>query len=273
MPTERIHRSTSADGTEIAGHVHGRGPALVFVHGGVGSEDSWRFLVPYLSDSFTCYPLSLRGRGLSAENPDQAPERLIDDVAAFTDSIDEPVGLVGHSSGGAIALAAAAQAERVTRLALYEPALPELDPAIRDRYRDAFDRMRDAAATGSFVEAAQIAFEDCALANDEELATLDAADAAGFVAPNVPVHLRDRAFVDHSFLDADRMAPLTMPILLLHGSRTNPFYVDVVTHLADRLTDTRVAEIDGAGHMGPLLDPAAVAMELSRFFAPAPVRT
>jgi pimeloyl-ACP methyl ester carboxylesterase len=272
MPT-RIHRTSSKDGTEIAGHVHGQGPPLVLVHGGVGSEDSWRFLVPFLSERFTCYPMSLRGRGLSANHPDQAPERLIEDVVAFAESLGEPVGLVGHSSGGALTLAAAAQTRQVARLALYEPALPELDETIRARYQDAFARMGAAAATGRLLDAAQIAFEDCALATDEELATLAAAGATELVAPNVPVHLRDQGFVNHRFLAPDRLERLTMPILLLHGSRTHPFYPNVVTHLADLLTDAHVREVDGAGHLGPLLAPEIVAAELARFFARSHART
>jgi pimeloyl-ACP methyl ester carboxylesterase len=273
MPTTRIHRSTSADGTDIAGHVHGQGPPLVLVHGGVGSEESWRFLLPFLIERFTCFPMSLRGRGLSAESPDQRPERLIDDVVAFADSIGEPVGFIGHSSGGALALAAAAQATQVSSLAVYEPALPELDDKIRARYHDAFQRMGEAAAEDRLPDAAQIAFEDCAMVNDEELETLTAANATGFVAPNVPAHLRDQGFVDHRFLEPDRLEPLAMPILLLHGSRTHPFYRNVVDHLAELLTDAIVCEIDGAGHMGPLLVPEAVATELARFFAGAHVRT
>lgn len=71
--SDRIHRATSAGGTEIAGHVYGQGPPLFFVHGGIGDEDSWRLVIPFLSERFTCYPLSLRGRGLSADSPRQVP--------------------------------------------------------------------------------------------------------------------------------------------------------------------------------------------------------
>jgi pimeloyl-ACP methyl ester carboxylesterase len=268
---DRIHQAISADGTEIAGHVHGHGPPLVLVHGGVGSEDSWRFLVPFLAERFTCYPMSLRGRGISSHNPDQSPERLIEDIAAFADSIGEPVGIVGHSSGGALALAAAAQTERVTAVALYEPALPELDEKIRARYEDAFARMGEAAADGRLADAAQIALEDCALANDEELATLATADAAQFLAPNIPVHLGDRGILTHPFLESAYLERLTMPILLLHGSRTHPFYRNVVSHLTRHLTDASAREIPEAGHMGPLLAPAAVNHELTGFFTPAAV--
>jgi pimeloyl-ACP methyl ester carboxylesterase len=272
MADDRIHRATSPDGTELAGSVHGGGDPLVLVHGGVGSEESWRLLVPSLSERFTCYPMSLRGRGRSAHNPDQAPERLIEDVAAFAGSVGGSVGLIGHSSGGALALAAAAQIERVASVALYEPALPELDEEVRARYRDAFARMDEAAADGRLADAARIALEDCALANDEELAVLAEAGAAEFLAPNVPVHLGDRGFVDHRFLEPALLDRLTMPILLLHGSRTHPFYRSVVDHLMSRLPDASAREIAGAGHLGPLLAPAAVNDELTAFFAPASTR-
>ena len=50
MTDERIHRAVSADGSEIAGRVRGRGPALVLVHGGIGDGDvAWESLLPRLT--------------------------------------------------------------------------------------------------------------------------------------------------------------------------------------------------------------------------------
>lgn len=66
---EGVHRTVSVDGTEIAGRVLGSGPAIVFVHGGLGDDDSWRLMLPFLKDSFTCYPLSTRGRRRPALEP------------------------------------------------------------------------------------------------------------------------------------------------------------------------------------------------------------
>lgn len=273
MDEDWIHRAISDDGTEVVGRVHGQGPPLVLVHGGVGDgENSWRFLLPFLSKQFTCYTMSLRGRGLSAENPDQSPERLIEDVAAFAESIGEPAGLVGHSSGGAFALGAAAQAARVPAVAAYEPALPELSQELRARYQDAFARVRHAAAEDRLTDAVQIIFDDIALANDEELAALSAAGAAELLAPNVPIHVRDLTrYLSYRPFDASRER-LTMPVLLLHGSRTHAAYTSVVRRLAGRLADPHVREIAGAGHMAPLLAPKPVADELTRFFAAAPAR-
>jgi pimeloyl-ACP methyl ester carboxylesterase len=77
MADDRIHRAASADGTEIAGRVQGHGPPLVLVHGVMGDGDiAWESLLHHLTDRFTCYLPSTRGRGLSADNPDHSPPRL-----------------------------------------------------------------------------------------------------------------------------------------------------------------------------------------------------
>jgi pimeloyl-ACP methyl ester carboxylesterase len=124
MTDERIHRAESADGTKIAGRVYGEGLPLVLVHGAPHDGDiAWEALVPHLIDRFTCYLPSLRGRGLSDDNPDHSPPRLEEDVTAFVDSIGEPVGLVGWSAGVSWALGAAAANGAVAAMAGYEPTI------------------------------------------------------------------------------------------------------------------------------------------------------
>src|SRR5262245_38785283 len=124
MTEERIHRAVSADGTELAGRVQGQGPPLVLVHGAIGDGAiAWEALLPQLTDRFTCYLPSTRGRGLSADNPDHSPPRLEEDVTAFVDSIGEPVYLVGWSGSGAWVLGAAAHSDSVAAVAAYEPVL------------------------------------------------------------------------------------------------------------------------------------------------------
>ena len=56
MSAERIHRTVSADGTELAGRVVGQGPSLVFVPGALDDgESAWEFLLPHMRERFTCY--------------------------------------------------------------------------------------------------------------------------------------------------------------------------------------------------------------------------
>jgi pimeloyl-ACP methyl ester carboxylesterase len=131
MTDDRVHRVTADDGVEIAGRVHGEGPPVVLVHGGLGSgETSYRFLAPLLQEHVTCYLVSMRGRGLSERHADQSRERFVRDVIAFIESIGEPVGLMGQSSGAIVALEAAARATSVSALALYEPFLREFAPLV-----------------------------------------------------------------------------------------------------------------------------------------------
>jgi pimeloyl-ACP methyl ester carboxylesterase len=64
MPTDRIHRTNSRDGTEIVGRVVGDGPPLVLLHGGLGcGETAFPALLPHLSDHYTCFLPSTRAAG------------------------------------------------------------------------------------------------------------------------------------------------------------------------------------------------------------------
>ena len=121
---KNIHRATSEDGTVIGGYVYGEGPPLVLAHGGMDDgELSWGAMLPLLTKRFTCYVPAMRGRGLSEDSDDHRPERHAEDLAAFIDSIGEPVGFVGHSTGGTYGLGAVERGANVHGLALHEPAV------------------------------------------------------------------------------------------------------------------------------------------------------
>jgi pimeloyl-ACP methyl ester carboxylesterase len=272
MEHERIHRAISDDGTQIAGRVLGQGPPLVLVHGGLGSgEVSWRFLLPYLTERFTCFTMSTRGRGLSADSPDHTVERLVQDVTSFVASIGDPVGLVGHSSGGALSLAATARSSAVSSLAVYEPATMELaSEDLVTRFENARADIQRATDEGRLVDGARIMFEEIALANDDELAAISAVGTAKLMAPGVPEFLSDaKPILTWRHFDSALLGRITVPTLLLRGSRTDAFYAGVVDHLAPRLADARVREIPGAGHLGPQLAAESVAEELMLFLVAA----
>jgi pimeloyl-ACP methyl ester carboxylesterase len=122
MMSDQIHRAVSADGTEIAGRVHGQGPSLVLLHGAPHDGDlAWEALVPHPADRFTCYLPSWRGRGLSADCEDHTPPRHEEDATAFVDSIGGSVNVAGWSAGVMTTLGAAANSDAVAAVALYEP--------------------------------------------------------------------------------------------------------------------------------------------------------
>jgi pimeloyl-ACP methyl ester carboxylesterase len=260
----RIHRTISGDGTEIAGRVHGQGPPLVLVHGGAGDgETSWQPLLPLLAGRFTCYTVSTRGRGLSADHPDHSLERLVQDVTAFVESIGEPVGIVGHSSG--LALAAAARTATIAAVAVYEPAVPSIASQHAAREEDAIESMMVAAGEKKLSEAARLFFTESGLFNDGEVAALAAANAYEMLAPNVPAWCQEMPEYGGA-VGPSILAGVGVPVLLLQGADTAPWFRESVRYVAEKLPDATVVTIPGAGHMGPRLAPEPVARALIPFF-------
>ncbi|WP_083912355.1 alpha/beta fold hydrolase [Natronolimnohabitans innermongolicus] len=271
-----VHRAVSDDGTEIAGRVHGTGPPVVLVHGAMADgEFIWESLVPHLADRFTCYAMSVRSRGLSEHSTDLSPERRLEDVTAFVESIGEPVGLLGWSQGGRLALGAAAQTDAVSAVAAYEPAVFEvLEEDEYARFVERIGRVSELAAEDRPVDAARTFLEW--VATEDELNDAQTAGIVENCAANVPVFLQEVQGLDDydgpSPTGPSALAEIEAPVLLLHGSSSipDPWFVDGVHHVAEHATDSRVREIEETGHFGPVHRSDAVAEELARFFAATP---
>ena len=261
MDEDQIHVAVSNDGTKIAGRVQGQGPPLVLVHGGLGDGNvSWFFMLPFLVEHFTCYLLSTRGRGLSSDNPDHSRERQFEDVAAYVESIDEPAGVFGHSSGALWALGGAAlSAARVRAVALYEPPFPALDPPMSD---DQYARVKAAVTEGRPADAVQIVTGEIIGLDDGEQALFAAPGVAERAQRLIPVVVHELPEVNRPFDDA-RSARCRSSS---SRGRSRIQFKDAAHHLTERLDDARVLEVPGAGHIGPLTAPEAVAQELVRFF-------
>lgn len=271
---EEIHRALSDDGTEIAGRVHGEGPPLVLVHGAMGDgEFVWDPLLPFLTDRFTCYTMSMRSRGLSGHSTDLSTERRIEDVTAFVESVGDTVGVLGWSQGGQLALGAAEHTDAVSALAAYEPAVLEaLSEEEFARFSDTITRVSELTAADRPVDAARAFIQW--VSTEDELDEMNDAMMADFIegcAANVQLLLQEIEELDDegrtSPTGASELAAITAPVLLLHGNRSDPWFVDGNRHVAEHVTDTKMQEIDGTGHMGPIHKPEAVADEIGRFFA------
>ncbi|MGI8829609.1 MAG: alpha/beta fold hydrolase [Candidatus Limnocylindria bacterium] len=276
MADERIHRAVSADGTEVAGRVYGQGPPLVLVHGRPHDGDiAWQAMLPYLSDRFTCYLPSTRGRGLSADSPDHSPPRLQEDFNSFVESIGDPVFLAGWSTGGPWALgAAAAHNASVATVAVYEPTvIPVMGEDERASLLAMAQQMGVAADDGRLVDAARMFH--AWLGTDNELAALDAAywERCAAVVPATLQSIRQSAsYAGSQATDPEVLAKVTVPVLLLRGQQTRRgvFYTDSEQHVAQHVADPHVREPrPGLGHWAPILAPEPVAKELISFFEPA----
>jgi pimeloyl-ACP methyl ester carboxylesterase len=111
---------TSADGTTIAYERAGEGPAIILVGGALDDGSENAPLLPALADRFTVVNYARRGRGESGDTLPYAVEREIEDLAALIDLTGGTAHVFGASSGGALALEAAAAGLSIDRLAVYE---------------------------------------------------------------------------------------------------------------------------------------------------------
>jgi pimeloyl-ACP methyl ester carboxylesterase len=114
----------SADGTRLALDRSGSGPPLVIVLGAFCDRASSKGLTALLAASYTVYEYDRRGRGDSGNGLPLSIEGEVLDLAAVAGvaaTAGQPPFVYGHSSGGALALEAAARGVEMRRLAVYEP--------------------------------------------------------------------------------------------------------------------------------------------------------
>jgi pimeloyl-ACP methyl ester carboxylesterase len=252
--------------------VQGQGPPLVLVHGPVHDGDiAWEALLPLLTDRFTCYLPSLRGRGLSGDNPDHSPPRshFQEDLNAFVDSIGKPLYLMGWSEGGSLALGAAAHSDAVAAVAAYEPAvwtlMREDDLA---RFGAAIEQQSEATADGRLLDAAHIFHHF--VCTDNEFAALDA-DYLDRQARLFPLLMQEiqQGMSDEGPqpTDPEVLGQIDAPVLILLAQRTrlSTWFSDSAKHVAQHVADSYVRELPDVGHFAPLIAPEPVAKELISF--------
>lgn len=103
---DAIVRTVTLHGSDLSYLDSGDEPALLFIHGLLGSRRSWRHLVDMLDPDYRVLAPDLFGHGASAKP--MGDYSLGAHAAALRDLLDhvdvERVTLVGHSLGGGIAL-------------------------------------------------------------------------------------------------------------------------------------------------------------------------
>ena len=228
-------------------------PPVVFLHGFGGDLDNWAAVQSALASSRRTVAIDLPGHGGSTKIlTGAAPADLAADVAHALDALDIPrAHLIGHSLGGAVALAfALAHPERTESLALICAAgLPggRLDSGYLDGFLAA-RRARDLAGVLSQL------FADPAFAT-RELAesVLKARRLDGTEDALAAIR---RAMDSSAFaIESARLGSLQAPLLIVASAR------DQIVGAPDRASlpaHARLIVIEDAGHMPHAEKPAAV---------------
>lgn len=118
-----MEKVRSNDGTKIAFDRLGEGHAVVLVGGAFSYRGFPKMieLAKLLAERFTVFNYDRRGRGDSGDTPPYAVEREIEDIEAIVESAGGSASLWGWSSGGVLALRAAAAGLPIDKVAVYEP--------------------------------------------------------------------------------------------------------------------------------------------------------
>lgn len=116
-----MNTTQSKDGTTIAFDRSGDGPAIILVSGAMQGRMGNASLAMLLATHFAVLNYDRRGRGDSGDTGLYAIESEIDDLEALIDQAGGSAFVFGTSSGGNLALEAAAAGLTITKLALWEP--------------------------------------------------------------------------------------------------------------------------------------------------------
>lgn len=249
----------AALGTRLHTVEAGAGPTIVCLHSSGSSSGQWRRLIESWQFRYRFVAVDFLGHGRSPEQPEEfdlAAESAA--VWEVVQSAREPIHLVGHSYGGAVAIDLALRhPERVASLTVYEPVLFSLlDPASAE-----FDAITSAGwgivgnARAGALEAAAASFIDY-WSGVGSWGRLPVEHQARALARIMPVARHFEALFA-SELTLDRLGALHVPTRVLCGDRS-PAPARAVSRRVASLACATMERLSGLGHMGPVTHPERV---------------
>ena len=241
---------------------------MILVGGGVDDGSENAPLVPLLAEQFTVINYARRGRGGSGDTLPYAVEREIEDIAALITESGGSANLYGVSSGGALALEAAAAGLPIDKLAVYEVPY-DLADDWPQRWRAYVERLDALLAQGRRGDAFEL-FMRLAGSDDEEVSAARSSPAWTWLEGIAHTLAYDAACLGSGQPPADRFAAISQPMLVITGGERpdgSPQWVLALDPAADAIAacipQAERLTLDGQSHVA---EPAAVAPALARFF-------
>ncbi|MFC0505447.1 alpha/beta fold hydrolase [Micromonospora costi] len=265
---------TAPDGEKITLHSTGTGTDVVVVHGGGVTIEPYRRLAAALGDRCTVHLYNRRGRAdAPARREPYTVEQDIEDLGAVLEHTGARA-VVGHSSGGFIALRAALVLP-IARLALYDPAvavggafpLDFLAPT-RAALR-AGHRARAMAIVGAAINP-QLPGSRLPLGVQTAVCSLFLRTGIGRqMGELLDITLDEDDEIAAHDGPPEQYAPVTAEVLFSYGQDGPPYYADIAAALAPVLPGMRVLPVPRCGHDGINRAPARLVDPFAAFLTAA----
>jgi len=249
----------SADGTSIAVHEVGDGPAVVIINGAFSTaKDAGEIAEAFAGAGLRAVTYDRRARGDSGDTPPVDPQREVEDLAAVIASIGGEAAVIGHSSGAVLALFAAGEGVPVVRLLLSEPPFrfgeDEPDPALAERLQALVDEGAEAEAVLTFQR------EGIGLP-DEMIEQIRTSPMFDGLVPLAQSTVYDAMLTRQVSTPTAQMRQVDVPVTILCGVETFPLLTGAARRLAEAMPTAEFLEVpESVGHR---LDPAASARIVS----------
>ena len=255
---------TSTDGTVIAYERTGQGPALILIDaaGHYREFTSFGGLIDLLAPKFTVYHYDRRGRGRSTDTQPYAVQREVEDLAALIEEAGGSAFLYAFSSGGLLALHAAAAGLPIARMALLEP------PIERDEDRSAqhlfTTELTSLLAAAQPERAVEFYLTGIGVPGDivESMRGSASWSAMESVAPTLVYDHKASHDIETDPDWPSRWAAVTVPTVVYSGDETFPGLPEAADAVAAALPNAQRHVLSGQDH-GPT--PEAIVPELVRF--------
>ena len=254
-----MQKITSRDGTQIAYEQSGDGPPVIIVGGAFNDRQSGAPLAGVLAPHFTAVTYDRRGRGSSGDTQPYAVEREVEDLAGVIAAVGGSASVYGVSSGGSLALEAAAAGCAIPKVALFEAPYrmgegPELGPEFVTRLAELTSAGRRGETVEYFLSTA-MGIPPQGIAHMRGTPMWPGLEAISHTLLYDGLIMGDRSW------PAERMAAVKVPALVISSRASTPWIQNTAKKVAESLANGEHVTVDGGFHdaspevLGPVLIP------------------
>jgi pimeloyl-ACP methyl ester carboxylesterase len=258
-----MRTALSADGTKIAFDQTGDGPPVILVVGAFNDRSTGAPLAKALESEFTVINYDRRGRGASGDTQPYAVEREVEDLDALIREAGGAARVFGYSSGGNLALEAAARGLNITKLALYEAPFMVGDDGPRPP-KDMANQLAKLVESGRRGDAVELFQTRLVGIPEQVVAELRHAPFRPALETMAHTLVYDATLVGDLTLPTAKLRSIKAPTLAIYGGASPAFMGSAAKAMAKALPNGQVRGLDGQTHD---IVPAALAPVLLEFFA------